>query len=112
MRRFLPLSCLFALVLTVPAAAADKPPAWAAPMRKVHAKFKGTPGTLALVGDSITVSLAFWAGLPGTRKNMSKDAEDAYKLVNGHMKGECWRKWRGPAYGNEGRMTIRWAHDN
>src|SRR5437764_1032472 len=66
----------------------------------------------SLFGDSITVSLAFWAGLPHARKNLSPQAEAAYKLVSAHMTKECWRDWRGPTYGNEGRMTIRWAHDN
>src|SRR5262249_57504934 len=32
--------------------------------------------------------------------------------VNEHMRKEGWNRWRGPAYGNEGRMTVRWAHDN
>jgi lysophospholipase L1-like esterase len=105
------LAALFVL-LVFPGATPAKDPDWVAPMRKVHAKFTGKKGTFALFGDSITVSLAFWAGLPHARKNMSKDAEAAFKLVNGHMKEECWRKWRGSAYGNEGSMTIRWAHAN
>jgi hypothetical protein len=81
-------------------------------MKKVHARFKGEQGTFALFGDSITVSLAFWAGLPHARKNLSPEAEAAFKLVNGHMQSACWGKWRGPAYGNAGSMTIRWAHTN
>jgi lysophospholipase L1-like esterase len=28
------------------------------------------------------------------------------------MKPECWSKWKGPNFGNNGSMTIRWAHDN
>ena len=24
----------------------------------------------------------------------------------------CWRDWRGPEFGNNGSMTIRWAHEN
>jgi lysophospholipase L1-like esterase len=103
-------------LLLTPARAADpkppKAPAWAAPMRKVHARFTGQKGTFALFGDSITVSLAFWAGLPSARKNLSPEGEAAWKLVNGRMKEECWRKWRGPAYGNNGSMTIRWADEN
>src|SRR5262249_6954122 len=87
-------------------------PAWVAPMRQVHAKFTGTKGTLALFGDSITVSLAFWAGPPHARKNMSPQAEAGFKAVNAHMRQECWGKWRGPAFGNQGSMTVRWAHDN
>jgi lysophospholipase L1-like esterase len=111
MSRYLSLAVL--LVVTSRASAADvKVPAWVEPMRKVHAKFTGTKGTFALFGDSITVSLAFWAGLPHSRKNMTPEAEAAWKLVSKHMRTDCWAGWRGPAYGNEGRMTIRWAHDN
>jgi hypothetical protein len=106
---------LFALVLlAVPAAAraGDRAPAWAEPMRKVHARFTGKPGTLALFGDSITVSLAFWAGLPHSHKNMDDATRAALDTVNAYQVKECWSKWRGPAYGNEGGMTVRWANDN
>src|SRR5947208_7627932 len=107
---------LLSLAITLPlcpaAVGADKAPDWAEPMRKVRARFTGTKGTLALFGDSITVSLAFWAGLPQARKNMSPRAEAAFKTVNDHLRKECWRDWRGPAYGNQGSMTVRWAHDN
>jgi lysophospholipase L1-like esterase len=108
----LPLAVL--LVVFVPLSApADVPtPAWVAPMRKVHAKFTGKKGSFALFGDSITVSLAFWAGLPHAHKNLSPDGDAAYKLVNGYMQQECWSRWRGPTFGNQGSMTVRWAHDN
>jgi lysophospholipase L1-like esterase len=36
----------------------------------------------------------------------------AHALVKGYLKPDCWSKWKGPAYGNNGDMTIRWAHDN
>jgi hypothetical protein len=105
--------CLLAAVLLacfpLPTPADTKLPAWVEPMRRVHAKFTGTKGTFALFGDSITVSLAFWAGLPHAHRNLSAEAEAAYKLVSGHMKKECWRDWRGPAYGNDGGQTVRWA---
>jgi lysophospholipase L1-like esterase len=105
----------FVCLLALPALArADdkKAPEWVEPMREVHKKFKGTKGTLALFGDSITVSMAFWAGLPGSRKGMDDDAKADFELVNGRMKKECWRDWRGSAYGSEGGMTIRWADAN
>jgi lysophospholipase L1-like esterase len=95
-----------------PARADDRAPAWAEPMRKVHARFTGKPGTLALFGDSITVSLAFWAGLPSAHKNMDRATKAAYDAVLARQVNDCWSKWRGPAYGNEGGMTVRWAHDN
>lgn len=112
-RRSLPC---FAVLLLLPlfalAEAPPKEPGWGEPMRKVHAKFKGEKGTFALFGDSITVSLAFWAGLPHARKNMPAEGEAAFKLVDARMKKACWRTWRGPAYGNNGSMTVRWAHAN
>jgi lysophospholipase L1-like esterase len=81
-------------------------------MKKVHARFTGTPGTLALFGDSITISMAFWAPLRGEPKNMPDDMARAHKLVKSYLKPDCWAKWRGPAYGNNGSMTIRWADEN
>jgi len=98
--------------ISLHAARAAEPPAWVQPMKEVRAKFTGTPGTLALFGDSITVSLAFWAGLEGEPKGMSPEAAAALQTVKGHQRPECWRQWRGPEFGNEGRMTIRWAHEN
>jgi hypothetical protein len=98
------------LLAAGPARAAD--PEWVGPMKAVHARFTGTPGTLALFDDSITNSLAFWAGLEGAPKALPPDAAKDLEVVRGYMKAECWRKWRGPEYGNEGRMTIRWADEN
>src|SRR5262245_43649054 len=110
------LAGLALLVLLPPplhAAAPDRAgPDWVPAMRKVHARFGGKKGTFALFGDSITVSLAFWAGLPGDRKNLDPEGQAAFKLVQAHMIDDCWRKWRGPAYGNNGGMTVRWANDN
>src|SRR5262249_3046646 len=85
---------------------------WVEAMKKVHARFKGTPGTFAHFGDSITISMAHWAPLRGEPKKMSKDMARAHKLVKGYMKEDCWAKWKGPKFGNEGSMTIRWADDN
>ena len=95
---------------------ADEPaqtaPAWVEPMKKVRARFTGTPGTFAQFGDSITVSLAFWAPLRGEPKNMPEPMAKAHALVKAHMQPDCWNKWRGPAFGNNGSMTIRWADEN
>ncbi len=85
---------------------------WAGAMAKVHERFSGEKGTFAHFGDSITVTLAFWTPLLYTRKNASKEMEQAYQLVRQYQKKECWRNWKGPQFGNEGRMTIRWAHEN
>src|SRR5262245_29472360 len=109
-RWLLSLATTLCLCSAVPAAA--KTPDWVEPMRKVHGKFTGTKGTLALFGDSITVSMAFWASLPDKHQNLSSEAEAAFKLVNGHIHKDCWREWRGPKYGNQGSMTVRWPHDN
>lgn len=110
MTRLLPCLAVALLSATGPARAAD--PAWVGPMKKVHAKFTGTPGTLALFGDSITVSLAFWSPLQYAPKTIDPATAKALQTVKGYMKEECWHKWRGPEYGNEGGMTIRWADQN
>jgi lysophospholipase L1-like esterase len=94
------------------AAQSQPPDKWREPMRRVHARFKGTGGTFAQFGDSITVSLAYWAPLAHEPKGLSRTAARALARVKNHMQPECWREWRGGKYGSEGRMTIRWAHDN
>ena len=85
---------------------------WVDAMREVHAKFTGRNGTFAHFGDSITVTLAFWTPLLYARKNAPPEMEKAFQLVKGSMRPECWRDWKGPGFGNEGSMTIRWAHEN
>lgn len=85
---------------------------WIEPMKQVHGRFTGTQGTFAHFGDSITVSMAFWAPLGGNPQNMSPEMARAHKLVKGHLKADCWNKWKGPKFGNNGSMTIRWAHEN
>jgi len=85
---------------------------WVQPMRAVHTKFTGEKGTFAHFGDSITVSMAFWASMKWSHKNMDEKTQAAFDLVKGYMKDDCWHKWKGPQFGNEGRMTIRWAHAN
>ncbi|MFC1717989.1 GDSL-type esterase/lipase family protein [Candidatus Poribacteria bacterium] len=85
---------------------------WVAAMREVRSKFSGEKGTFAHFGDSITVSMAFWAPLPYARKNASPEMEEAFSLVSDYMKPECWREWKGPEYGNEGKKTARWAYEN
>ncbi|KKL67443.1 hypothetical protein LCGC14_2134930 [marine sediment metagenome] len=92
--------------------AATKDPAWVKPMRDVHAKFKGTRGTFAHFGDSITASRAFWSSMKYSHKNMDKDARAAFNLVKAYMRDECWSDWKEDKFGNKGRMTIRWAHKN
>lgn len=85
--------------------------AWVEPMRKVHARFKGTPGTVAMLGDSITYSRAFWSPLAAQPANLSPADQHAYALVKTHMRAESFEQ-KGPAFGNQGSMTIRWAREN
>jgi hypothetical protein len=106
------------LLVLLPAALAfgqdhrTREPDWIEPMKHVRARFTGKPGTFAQFGDSITISMAFWAPLRNEPQNMSKRAAAAHKLVKGYMNPDCWTQWRGPEFGNNGGMTIRWAHDN
>lgn len=112
MRKALAQAFLTAAVFAVPSTAAGDEPAWIAPMKKAHERFGGKPGTLALFGDSITVSMAFWAPLRWEPKNMPDEMAAALGLAREYMRPECWSDWRGPKYGNNGGMTIRWAHEN
>src|SRR5437764_4410155 len=102
---------LLALLFGVAGVRAEEAPAWVDAMKKVRARFSGTPGTLALFGDSITVSMAFWSPLRGEPKNMSDEMAAALKVVKQHMLPDCWGR-RGPKFGNNGSMTIRWADEN
>jgi lysophospholipase L1-like esterase len=56
--------------------------------------------------------MAYWAPLAGRLKNASPEATRAHTLVHRYMKSQCWRDWKGAEFGNDGGMTIRWAHEN
>jgi lysophospholipase L1-like esterase len=103
-------AALLLVLVASPAFAAD--PDWVEPMKKVHAKFTGTPGTFALFGDSITVSLGFWAPLEYAPRNLGGDLGQSLQVVKGYMKDDSWRKWRGAEYGNDGGKTIVWADEH
>jgi len=92
--------------------ATDNPAYWQEPMKQVHSRFHGFTGTFAQFGDSITVTMAFWTPLADAPKEMSPEMARAVNTVKDYMKPDCWRKWKGPEFGNNGSMTIRWAHDN
>ncbi len=87
-------------------------PDWGDAMAAVHARFQGQRGTFAHFGDSITVSMAFWSPVRDEPKEMAPAAARAHRRVKDYMATDCWSKWKGPEYGNEGGMTIRWAHQN
>ena len=97
------------LLVALPCAGQKPTPDWVEPMRRVHARFKGQPGTFAQFGDSITVSMAFWAPVPQERKNAPPELERALQRVNRTMRPACWREWKGPEFGSEGGQTTRWA---
>ncbi len=95
--------------------AAAQPPAddsWVSRMREVHQKFTGRPGTFAHFGDSITVSMAFWAPLAGDVRGLDAEASGDLAAVKEYLLPECWRDWKGPEFGNEGSTTILWADEH
>ena len=100
------------IVVLVLASAAQAEEAWLAPMKQVHAKFTGTRGTFAQFGDSITVTMAYWSPLRYEHKNLDASGQKAFDLVNSYMVKNCWDKWKGPDFGSNGSMTIRWADEN
>ena len=85
---------------------------WIAAMKEVHARFTGTKGTFAHFGDSITVTRAFWFPLALKSTNMTPETIRALDLVKKYQKPDCWSKWKGPEFGNNSSMTIRWAREN
>lgn len=90
----------------------DHPEAWIMAMREVHQRFTGQPGTFAQFGDSITVSMAFWAPLSQQPKGLSPELATDRRLVKEYQRPECWRDWKGPDFGSNGGMTIRWADEH
>ena len=91
---------------------ATQRPDWAEPMAAVHARFTGEKGTFAHFGDSITVTMAFWAPLPHSVRNAPEEMERALRRVKGYLRPVCWQGWKGPEFGNEGGRTARWACEN
>jgi len=85
---------------------------WVEPMKKVHARFKGKKGTLAQYGDSITVSMAYLAGLSYgkgiVRKNMTPEVRKEMDVVEKYADRRLWRKWKGGGWGNTGNMMSNW----
>jgi lysophospholipase L1-like esterase len=90
----------------------EKDAAWVDNLRTVHARFHGKAGTFAHFGDSITVTMAFWTPLAYAAKNASPEMAKALERVKARLAKECWRDWKGPRFGSEGGMTIRWAAEN
>ena len=87
-------------------------PKWARNARAIHGSFTGSPGTLALFGDSITESRAFWSPLAEERKPAPPEIEAAFARVKARLRPECWSEWRGEAYGNAPATTVAWARRN
>jgi hypothetical protein len=92
--------------------AADDVVSWVDPMQKVHSKFSGKPGTLMLMGDSISVTKAFWAPLSHAPKDLPESIANNLAIVKKYMVNDCWSNWRGSEYGCEGGKTTRWAEEN
>jgi lysophospholipase L1-like esterase len=87
-------------------------PDWVEPMRRVHARFRGKPGTLAQYGDSITTSMAFlgphaW-GTKIEPKNCPAEVRAELALIQRHANRRLWTEWKGLQWGNEGGMKSDW----
>ncbi|KPK82873.1 MAG: hypothetical protein AMJ81_08975, partial [Phycisphaerae bacterium SM23_33] len=98
-----------------PAAAAAAPaeqPYWVEPMKKVHAKFTGQAGTVAQIGDSITITMAFFTPIRSDIRNLPADLEPAHEWIRAYVRNRCWAAWKGADWGNEGQMTSNWGAAN
>ncbi len=85
---------------------------WVEPMKKVHAKFTGQAGTVAQYGDSITITMAFFAPLRGEIRNLPPDLKPAHAWLGKHVAGRCWEAWKGADWGNNGSTTSDWGAKN
>lgn len=103
--------CLIAVLTTAPAFA-ESADDWVAPMRKVHARFRGISGSCAHFGDSLTETLAYWSPLPHGRKGASPELQHAYEVASARLALECWRDWKGPRFGSRSGAGIGWARAN
>ena len=85
---------------------------WVEPTRAVHKKFKGTPGTLAQYGDSITVTMAFlahyYSGDEIAPLNCPPEVKKELDLVAKYAKRNLWREWKGAEWGSTGMMKSDW----
>ena len=103
-------ACLAALLALSASAFAEE--AWVEPMKAVHARFTGQQGTVAQFGDSITITMAFFTPLSMDLKNVPADLAEAHAWIRRYVQARCWRAWKGPQFGNEGRTTTAWAIAN
>ncbi|MCY3021397.1 MAG: GDSL-type esterase/lipase family protein [Planctomycetota bacterium] len=109
MRTLLALVIALALGTALWAEEAD---AWVEPMKAVRAKFTGQAGTVAQFGDSITITMAFFVPLQERVKNLPDNLQEAHAWARKYVQNRCWRGWKGPEFGNEGRTTTEWALQN
>ena len=89
---------------------------WVEPMRRVHRRFKGKPGTLAQYGDSITVTMAFLApfswGPKIAPKNCPPHVQREMDKITAYADRKLWRAWKGAQWGNTGMMMSNWLLAN
>ena len=110
--RSIAIILLAAFSLQAPLAQGAKKLSWIPAMKKVRAKFKGKPGTFAHFGDSITYSMAFWSSLQWKPEKALPGMEQSRQRVLKYMLEDCWRGWKGAAWGNYSGKTVAWANSN
>jgi lysophospholipase L1-like esterase len=84
-------------------------PYWLAPMRKLHAGYKGTAGYVAQLGDSITFSKAFWSPLEHADPSIFLKNDGLPRNPNGRQWADVIRgtQDKGPEHGNCGSWSVR-----
>jgi lysophospholipase L1-like esterase len=104
------ISLLLTILLVHPCQAQTEQPSWVAPMRKVHADFKGKPGYVAQLGDSITHSMAFWTPIDWDEPQQYLATDDP---LPAKPEGRRWRdaiegeRNKGPEHGNYSGWTVK-----
>lgn len=85
---------------------------WVAPMKAVHARFKGKPGTFGQYGDSITYTMAFLAshsyGATCIPAKCPEDVRRQLAVLDTYARKSSWRD-KGVAFGNISSVTSDWG---
>lgn len=91
--RFSILNCLmlvWLLGLGQAGACLAEEASWVEPMRQVHARFTGRPGTITRFGDSISQSKAFFVPLRWPHKHTDAAAAEALAWIQRYLTEDCW----------------------
>ena len=104
------LTSVLFLALSWSLHAADEDQAWIEEMKTVHANFKGTKGSFAIFGDSISDTKAYMAALAWGMPTFENDEQKKhFETLKNYTDMKKFHSNKGPKFGNLSRMRVSWA---